>query len=402
MPLLDLVDLTPGQRVALDAIHFGSQKTIVWVGSIRSGKTSGLMMGLVELCLKNKVLGEGNNEYILAGPTLGGIRRITRAYVSDVCQQYGLAFRDVGGDAPHYQIGQVAKIHLSGADKASSYARIAGMTVHSAVIDEATLCHEDFLETVFQRCSFDSSLVMMGTNADSPFHPVKTKYIDEADEDTLIIESTFYENQHYSDVRRRVLEKQNTTGHIYRRNILNQWTPASGLVMPVSQEMVVARDPTQFGDVGFDLGIEGTTVALLVAPQGNGWHVSDEYYHVGRRDGVLTDEEHLQRITSRWAVGQWVIDPSAVSFRAVARRNGQMVYNGQNDVIPGIQVVNNLLQGGRLTIDPRCRNLLGEMAAYAWNTVTDKPIKKQDHGPDALRYLAMHVAPPGAAMIYGR
>ena len=46
---------------------------------------------------------------------------------------------------------------------------------------------------------------------------------------------------------------------------------------------------------------------------------------------------------------------------------------------------------GRLNISPRCVHLLREINSYVWDEGPaarneDKPIKRNDHGPDALRY----------------
>lgn len=40
----------------------------------------------------------------------------------------------------------------------------------------------------------------------------------------------------------------------------------------------------------------------------------------------------------------------------------------------------------RVRVHPRCKHLRAEMATYAYESGTDKPVKQYDHGPDALRY----------------
>jgi len=40
----------------------------------------------------------------------------------------------------------------------------------------------------------------------------------------------------------------------------------------------------------------------------------------------------------------------------------------------------------RIRVHPRCKHLRAEMATYAYESGTDRPIKQFDHGPDALRY----------------
>ena len=65
--------------------------------------------------------------------------------------------------------------------------------------------------------------------------------------------------------------------------------------------------------------------------------------------------------------------------------------SGDNDVLDGIRRVSSLLGRRVLRIHRRCDGLLGEMGSYVWDSKAaahgvEKPVKSQDHGPDALRY----------------
>ena len=66
-----------------------------------------------------------------------------------------------------------------------------------------------------------------------------------------------------------------------------------------------------------------------------------------------------------------------------------------NAVLPGVQLVASALDSGVLKIHPRCANLIEEMENYAWDARSqergeDRPLKKDDHAADALRYAMMH------------
>lgn len=93
-----------------------------------------------------------------------------------------------------------------------------------------------------------------------------------------------------------------------------------------------------------------------------------------------------------------VHDPSATAFQAECWITfGLFTQKGDNDVSEGIKTVRRLLGEGEnnahLFIHPRCRNLIRELSQYRYDdksTVTKggdpKPVKKDDHAPDALRY----------------
>ena len=60
-------------------------------------------------------------------------------------------------------------------------------------------------------------------------------------------------------------------------------------------------------------------------------------------------------------------------------------------MLDGIRLVSSLLSSGRLLIHASCGYLIGEMQSYSWDEKKaakgeDSPIKKDDHGVDALRY----------------
>ena len=99
-------------------------------------------------------------------------------------------------------------------------------------------------------------------------------------------------------------------------------------------------------------------------------------------------------------VNKWVVDPSAADFKVQvqhARRVGATtarVYDGRNEVEFGIQNVSFYFAQGKLNISPRCKVLLREIYSYSWDESPaaknqDRPVKQNDHGPDALRYWVM-------------
>ena len=74
------------------------------------------------------------------------------------------------------------------------------------------------------------------------------------------------------------------------------------------------------------------------------------------------------------------------------RSKGYRVQLAKNDVSAGIQTVSNLLNNGEFCIHSSCAHTIREMHSYRWNeehakkTGIEKPIKVDDHLPDALRY----------------
>lgn len=83
-------------------------------------------------------------------------------------------------------------------------------------------------------------------------------------------------------------------------------------------------------------------------------------------------------------------DPSRPGAILDLNRAGLRARRAKNRVFEGINRVRQLLRDGpRLTIDASCELLIKEFENYAWDESDDerRPVKRDDHALDALRYL---------------
>jgi PBSX family phage terminase large subunit len=86
------------------------------------------------------------------------------------------------------------------------------------------------------------------------------------------------------------------------------------------------------------------------------------------------------------------LDPSAVEFANRLWSQDIDTVRPRHHVEQGISRIQGLLRDGManvsILIHPRCTRLIAEFQSYAREPKTGKPLKKNDHGPDALRYLS--------------
>ena len=73
------------------------------------------------------------------------------------------------------------------------------------------------------------------------------------------------------------------------------------------------------------------------------------------------------------------------------RKTGLPNLPAENDVLDGIRFLLNRFKAEAIKIDPRCKKSINEFSVYSWDSKAqlrgeDKPIKVNDHAPDALRY----------------
>jgi phage terminase large subunit-like protein len=116
----------------------------------------------------------------------------------------------------------------------------------------------------------------------------------------------------------------------------------------------------------------------------------------------------------RWSINpRWyVIDPAARNRNTQTGRSDQAEFSdhgihtipGQNAVMAGINHVKERIEAEKLKVTANCFELRAEFKRYRWikntnrseNAPPERPVKKDDHALDALRYMVMArpLAPP--------
>lgn len=89
------------------------------------------------------------------------------------------------------------------------------------------------------------------------------------------------------------------------------------------------------------------------------------------------------------------VDPSAKGFITQLREDGvARVVGADNDVLARIQLISSMFSRDLIRIHSSCVRLIDELQGYGWDLKAqergeDRPLKQDDHGPDALGYLIM-------------
>jgi len=186
----------------------------------------------------------------------------------------------------------------------------------------------------------------------------------------------------------------------FRREYLCDFDSAEGLVYPEFKPLEHikpypdGRKP-QLWLMGVDFGTAVATCYLAIAYDGINCHVVDEVYEIG-----LSNEQMVEKAvvwSRKYPNGKWMADYSWPTTLDYVRRNARIqMREADKSVADGILTVGSWFKQDRLLIDPRCKNLIKELGSYRWTSVQrddgrfqDKPVKKNDHAVDALRY-ALH------------
>ncbi|MBO5505531.1 MAG: PBSX family phage terminase large subunit [Clostridia bacterium] len=282
-----------------------------------------------------------------------------------------------------------------GADKACQASRLQGAGVEYCYGDEITTWSEAVFNMLKSRLDKPTSLFDGTCNPDSPSHWFKN-FLD-SDADIFCQNYTIDDNPFLSKSFVDNLKKEYAGTVLYDRYILGKWTRAEGLVYPMfSPDIHITDNFPPFKDyyVSIDYGtLNPCSMGLWGISKDNIAYRVKEFYHNGRDNSLLTDEEYcdkLEELTADTDVRAVIVDPSASSFITAIKRRGRFpVRKANNSVLDGIRNVSSCLSGGQLMFSPKCKDTIREFSSYSWDTEkgSDTVIKENDHAMDDMRYF---------------
>lgn len=389
---------------------------IIADGAIRSGKTVAMALSFVMWAMAS--FNEQN--FILSGKTVKSFERNVLTPLKSILPGRGYSFSWKSSDnlLRVRRGSRMNDFYIFGGKDEASQSLVQGMTAAGAYFDEVALMPESFVNQATGRCSVEGSKLWFNCNPESPLHWFKVKWIDKAKEKNLLfLHFTMDDNTSLSEA---IKERYRSmySGVFYLRFIKGLWAVAEGLIYSMFKESHLYDDDTRpvsmlstsVRYIGVDYGTTNPCVFLDIRDDGrdiwveNEWrwdskseeaqrsatpNMTDAQYADAMRE-FMTDDPALQCMI--------VVDPSAKSFITELRQRGFYVKEGDNDVLDGIRVVASLFTQGKLHIHRRCAGLIRELHSYVWDEKAaergeEKPVKIQDHAPDALRYYAFTVLP---------
>lgn len=396
------------------SIHQATARVNIWDGAVRSGKSVA-----ADFCWLNFVRNApADGELVMMGRTK---ETLARNVINVLKQQrlFGPVARTViytDGANSATILGR--QVHILGANDIQSEAKVRGMTVAGALVDEASILPQTTFQQLVARMSVRGAKLFATTNPDSPHHWLRADWINKSDPDIRAFHFVLDDNPFLEPAYVEFLKRQ-YVGLWYQRFILGKWVAAEGAIydaldhrihivpagaVPAILDWIVA---------GIDYGTSNPFHAVLVGRgTDNRLWVTSEYRHDARAaQRQLTDSAYSEQFR-RWLTNApiprtafrgvepryVVVDPSAASFRVQLHNDGIPSWPADNDVLDGIRTVSNVLGNDQLRISDACKHLIDELSGYSWDPKAqklgeDKPLKQADHGPDALRY-ALHTTRP--------
>ena len=301
-------------------------------------------------------------------------------------------------------------IYFVGAHDESSVRKIQGSTLAFAYVDEATCIPLPFWRMLLSRLSISGSQLFATCNPEGPAHWLKKDFIDRAGDLDLIHWSFTLDDNPSLDPSYKENLKKEYSGMWYARYILGEWAVSHGLIYdsftPDNIYIHEKANPNYY-IMGIDYGTTNPTAAVILAVTPNQWpqlRVQQEYYYDAAVKGrSKTDQEIVQDLKEfiGWKnMSAIYIDPAAASLKIALRQADLPVIDAKNDVLLGIKICSKFVSNLNLVINRECKTLLEHIQSYAWDAKAadrgeDKPVKKNDHILDALRYACATAFPLG-------
>lgn len=245
---------------------------------------------------------------------------------------------------------------------------------------------------------------------DEFFEPWENERLDPSDVRVVVVDMD--DNPHLSEEGKRIA-LQGLSREERQARKSGRFVSFAGLIYPefsVLRHVVPDEDLPENIEAfeGLDPGMRHmAAVVFCYLDSGDRLVVFDELAVQGRTVGEVATAIKLKR--EEWGVTPafTVIDPASRNRNSQTGRSDQQEYMdhgivtfpGQNDVRAGINRVRERLEASppRLVISSRCTELRAEFKKYRWqkdssrseNAPAERPVKKDDHLLDALRYVCM-------------
>lgn len=343
-------------------------------------------------------------EFIMAGQSVGSLERnVIIKLIGLLKNSKEIKFGVKHNIGKHYfdvfYRNKRNRFYCFGGSDSDSYEAVQGMTAAGCMLDEITLLHPEFVDQCTSRCSVDGSKIWINCNPREPLHWFKTDWIDDAENmKALVLKFNMDDNPSLSEEKKAEYRRR-YKGVFYNRYINGEWSAGQGVIYENwkaddfnYQRMLLEKDYYRRDKyiklTGMDFGFSNdptAVVASLFDKPNNTLYIYDEIYET-----KLLQKDIVAKAKAK-GLGKYTIlaDNARPDTIAELRELGLNISGAPKTTIEqGIQRVQEL----NIIVHPQCVNTIAEFNSYAWENdkktkkPTNKPIDKDNHIMDALRY----------------
>jgi PBSX family phage terminase large subunit len=298
-------------------------------------------------------------------------------------------------------------ITVLGAKDEGAVGNFLGDTYSLIYCNEMVLFPDNIIQTIHTRLSKKHSMGFAEMNPGHPDHTLK-QWINKAaegHENYYALHFTLEDNPYLPDSYKEDI-RTSLTGVYYKRYYLGEWCMAEGAIFDFfDTDIYVIPEPpcaANYWIAGIDYGTNNNFACLIIGVSlgrenqaGVQTWVEKEYvWDHEKRGRQKTNHEYaddMEKFLTPYGIKLVYMDPSALAFKLELQKRGFRVIEADNDVKNGLDFLSSYLHSGKVLICKDCPNLIREIGGYVWDAKAsarglDKPVKKDDHCIDALRY----------------
>ena len=285
------LQLSPRQQEAARWWETGQEDGIICDGAVRSGKTLSMGLGFFRWAM---TCFEGHR-FALCGKSVGAIRRTVLAEVRPRLEAEGFRFKEKLSQRLLTVTWQERsnEFFLFGGMHEASQDLVQGMTLAGALLDEAALMPQNFVEQVSARCSVQGAKLFLSCNPAGPRHWLYEQWILKAKEKNLrYLHFTMEDNPGLSEAVRKRYSRM-YSGAFYKRYVLGLWVSAEGRVydfFKAEDAPDAPEGPWEAWYISCDYGTANPASFGLWGKKDGIFYRVKEFYYDSRREGrQMTD-----------------------------------------------------------------------------------------------------------------
>lgn len=408
---IEYFPLDPFGEVASTFILQSDAFINIAVGSIRSGKTIASIVRFLRY-----IQSTDYTYFAMAGKTLKALKKNVVRPMKGIMRSLGIKYhhRKSDDEIDILNMGKLRTIVLYGVEKKGSDEIIKGSTYAGAFLDEVTVMDPEGVHMLVSRNSDGDAKIFMTCNPGNPNNFVYTEYVNNqeklANDDVKVVNFLIDDNPSLSpSYVRHIKSIYPEDSLFYKRNILNQWVSGQGAIYDKFNDdniydTYMPLDWYDFVEVGSDYGTSTTTcyevIGIKEFEDHTQFDVIREYGYDAKREGVtqtdaqrvddiynLQEEYHLEKNNT------FYVSHDATSLLSALEKDDRIKMSLDTfkpNTLECIQEISSLFYKNYLRIHKSCTETIKQIQGYEWDTKAaqngeDKPVKKDDHYPDALR-----------------
>ena len=397
---------------AIDYICNSTAWMNIAVGSVRSGKTITAITRYLEFMITSP-----HTDFMVIGKTLGAVRRNVVKPLMAMMRSMGINPVHNRKDNEVYFMDNV--LALYGMGKKDDEEKIQGSTFAGAFIDEGTVITEEAFKMIISRLSDSGAKMFVTCNPSNPNHFLYVEYLmnQELIKEDKLRKWTFRleENKNLSKEYVENLKASYPEDSVfYKRYILGQWVSGQGAIYDkFNKDNIfsgsVDLDQYDYLEIGSDYGTSTTTCYTLIGikeyEDHNEYDVICEKGFDAKQEGVTqTDAERVEDIYQLQeeygldSTSVFYVSHDAASLLSALQKDKRIKMTLDTftpDTLECIREISSLFYKNYLHVHSSCTETIKQVESYEWDMKAaqkgiDKPVKKDDHYPDALRAPIMN------------